>query len=171
MPVQPAIMILGDAATLLQMAANGLSAVPFIGLVMGAQALAWGALVCLQYTILVVQATPAVPSDSFDVRRYAPSLPNRRMARRHRHRVCLRFTALLSNVCSSSPSLLDEIIIYSLMVRSRVCQKWRSPPPFAAPPTLKNLTPRPGTLKIKREFATFYDFSAWRTRLRTLPLT
>lgn len=71
LPVQPAIMVLGGAATLLQMLANALSAIPFVGLVVGAlaQVIAWGAFVCLQYTILVVQATAAVPYGSFVVER------------------------------------------------------------------------------------------------------
>ncbi|MBI4670108.1 MAG: ComEC/Rec2 family competence protein [Chloroflexi bacterium] len=71
LPVQPAIMILGGAATLLQMLANAWHAIPFLGLVIGglAQVLAWGAFVCLQYTILVVQATAAIPFGSFEVSR------------------------------------------------------------------------------------------------------
>lgn len=71
LPVQPAIMILGGAATLLQMLANALQSIPLVGLVIGAlaQVLAWGAYVCLQYTILVVQATAAVPFGSFAVER------------------------------------------------------------------------------------------------------
>lgn len=71
LPVQPAIMVLGGAATLLQMAATWLASVPLVGMIFGAlaQATAWGAYVCLQYTILVVQATAAVPFGSFEVTR------------------------------------------------------------------------------------------------------
>lgn len=71
LPVQPAIMILGGAATLLQLLANALNAIPLVGLIPAAlaQVLAWGAYVCLQYTILVVQATAAIPFGSFEVPR------------------------------------------------------------------------------------------------------
>lgn len=69
LPVQPAIMILGGAATLLQMLGNALSAIPFVGLVIGAlaQMIAWATYIFLQYTILVVQATAAIPFGSFEV--------------------------------------------------------------------------------------------------------
>ncbi len=71
LPVQPFVMILGGAATLLQMAANALSAIPLVGLLVGsiAQVMAWGTYVFLQYTILVVQATAAIPFGSFEVTR------------------------------------------------------------------------------------------------------
>jgi competence protein ComEC len=71
LPVQPAIMVLGGAATLLQMAANWLESISFLNVVIGAlaQVIAWGAYVCLQYTILVVQATAAIPFGSFQVTR------------------------------------------------------------------------------------------------------
>lgn len=71
LPVQPAVMVLGGAATLLQMLANSLSTIPFVALVIGAlaQATAWAAYVFLQYTILVVQATADVPFGSFEVGR------------------------------------------------------------------------------------------------------
>ncbi|MCI0475947.1 MAG: ComEC/Rec2 family competence protein, partial [Anaerolineales bacterium] len=71
LPVQPAIMILGGIATMLQMAANALHALPFVSVILGglAQVIAWGAFVCLQYTILAVQATAAIPFGSFEVSR------------------------------------------------------------------------------------------------------
>lgn len=71
LPVQPPIMLLGGGATMLQMAANVLNAVPLVGLIVGAlaQVVAWGAYICLQYTILVVQATVAIPFGSFEVAR------------------------------------------------------------------------------------------------------
>ncbi len=71
LPVQPAIMILGGAATLLQMLAQTLSGLPVVGLVVGAlaQVIAWSAYIFLQYTILVVQATAAIPFGSFEVTR------------------------------------------------------------------------------------------------------
>src|SRR5581483_106432 len=71
LPVQPPIMLVGGAATLLQMAGNALNAIPFVGLIFSAaaQGIAWGAFVCLQYTILVVQATATVPFGSFEVGR------------------------------------------------------------------------------------------------------
>lgn len=71
LPAQPAIMILGGAATLLQMLANWLAPIPGLPLVIGgvSQVIAWGAFVFLQYTILVVQATAAIPFGSFDVGR------------------------------------------------------------------------------------------------------
>lgn len=71
LPVQPPIMVLGGAATLLQMLANALREIPVVGLVIGAlaQAVAWAAFIFLQYTILVVQATAAVPFGSFEVAR------------------------------------------------------------------------------------------------------
>jgi beta-lactamase superfamily II metal-dependent hydrolase len=64
-------MVLGGTATLLQMLANVLSGIPLVGLVLGAlaQVVAWAAYVCLQYTILVVQATAAIPFGSFEVAR------------------------------------------------------------------------------------------------------
>jgi competence protein ComEC len=71
LPIQPAIMILGGAATLLQMLANALNVLPFAGLVLGAvaQVIAWGAYVCLQYTIVMVQLTAKIPFGSFEVSR------------------------------------------------------------------------------------------------------
>ena len=71
LPIQPAVMILGGAATLLQLTAHALASIPFLSIVVGAlaQALAWGAYVCLQYTILVVQATAAIPFGSFEAPR------------------------------------------------------------------------------------------------------
>lgn len=71
LPIQPAIMILGGAATLLQMTANWFANIPFLNMVIGAvaQVIAWGAYICLQYTILVVQATAAIPFGSFEVTR------------------------------------------------------------------------------------------------------
>lgn len=71
LPVQPAIMLLGGAATLLQLLANAMNPIPLVGLIPAAlaQVLAWGAYVCLQYTILVVQWTAAIPFGSFDVPR------------------------------------------------------------------------------------------------------
>jgi competence protein ComEC len=68
-PVQPPIMIFGGAATLVQLAANMLSSVPFAAILVGAiaQVLAWCAFVFLQYTILVVQWTAQVPYASFEV--------------------------------------------------------------------------------------------------------
>ncbi len=71
LPIQPPIMVLGGAATLLKMAATGLANVPFVEIILGglAQVIAWGAYVCLQYTILVVQATAAIPFGSFEVTR------------------------------------------------------------------------------------------------------
>jgi competence protein ComEC len=71
LPIQPAVMLLGGAATLLQMLANALSPVPFLGLLPAAlaQVLAWGAYVCLQYTILAVQVTAAIPYGSFEISR------------------------------------------------------------------------------------------------------
>ncbi len=71
LPIQPFVMLLGGAATLLQMASNALQGIPFVGLIIGAlaQVFAWGAFVCLQYTILVVQATAAIPFGSFEVNR------------------------------------------------------------------------------------------------------
>lgn len=71
LPIQPLVMVFGGAATILQVAANALRALPIIPLLLGAlaQVLAWGAYVCLQYTILVVQATAAVPFGSFAVER------------------------------------------------------------------------------------------------------
>lgn len=71
LPVQPAVMVLGGAATLVKMAATWLAAIPLVELILGglAQALAWAAYVCLQYTILVVQATAAIPFGSFEVTR------------------------------------------------------------------------------------------------------
>lgn len=71
LPVQPAIMVLGGAATLLQMAANAVNAVPILPLLLGAlaQVAAWGAYIFLQYTILVVQATAAIPFGFLDTPR------------------------------------------------------------------------------------------------------
>lgn len=71
LPVQPPIMLLGGAATMLQMLANALSPIPFVGLIPAAlaQVVAWGAYICLQYTILVVQASAAIPFGSFEVAR------------------------------------------------------------------------------------------------------
>ena len=71
LPVQPAIMIFGGAATLLQMLANALRGVLFLDVLIGAtaQVIAWGAYVCLQYSILVVQTTAAIPFGSFEVSR------------------------------------------------------------------------------------------------------
>lgn len=71
LPMQPAIMMLGGAGTLLQMLANVSSPIPFVGLILGAlaQVLAWGAYIFLQYTILVVQATASIPFGSFEVAR------------------------------------------------------------------------------------------------------
>ncbi|MDL1895160.1 DUF4131 domain-containing protein [Anaerolineae bacterium CFX7] len=71
LPVQPAVMVLGGAATLVKMAATWLAAIPLVELILGglAQALAWAAYVCLQYTILVVQTTAAIPFGSFEVTR------------------------------------------------------------------------------------------------------
>lgn len=71
LPVQPPIMILGGVATALQVLANAAASVPLIGIILAglAQVIAWGAFVFLQYTILVVQATAAVPFGSFEVPR------------------------------------------------------------------------------------------------------
>ncbi len=71
LPAQPLIMILGGAATLLQLAANALAAVPLVAVMVGAlaQVAAWGAFIFLQYTLLVVEATAAVPFGSFEVAR------------------------------------------------------------------------------------------------------
>ncbi len=71
LPVQPFIMIFGGAATLLQMLANALRDVLFLDVIIGAlaQVMGWGAYVCLQYSILVVQATAAIPFGSFEVSR------------------------------------------------------------------------------------------------------
>lgn len=71
LPIQPAIMIFGGAAALLQVLANSLRDVLYLDIVIGAlaQVIAWGAYVCLQYSILVVQATAAIPFGSFDVAR------------------------------------------------------------------------------------------------------
>lgn len=77
LPVQPAVMVLGGIATFLQMGANALAALPILPTLIGAlaQSMAWGAFVCLQYTILVVQATAAIPFGSFPVERIdAPSV-------------------------------------------------------------------------------------------------
>jgi hypothetical protein len=64
-------MVLGGAATLLQMLANSFDGLPFVGLIIGAlaQVVAWGAYLFLQYTILVVQATASIPFGSFEVAR------------------------------------------------------------------------------------------------------
>ncbi|MCC7161356.1 MAG: ComEC/Rec2 family competence protein [Anaerolineae bacterium] len=71
LPAQPAIMVFGGAATLLQMLANALAPIPIIGLIVGAlaQGIGWGAFVFLQYTISVVEGTAAVPYGSFAVER------------------------------------------------------------------------------------------------------
>ncbi len=71
LPVQPAIMIFGGIATLLQMAANALDALPLVGILIGAlaQVMAWVAYVCLQYTILIVEWTAKIPFGSFEVNR------------------------------------------------------------------------------------------------------
>lgn len=71
LPVQPLIMILGGVATLLQVSAEWLAFLPFAGIVLAAlaQAVAWAAFVFLQYTILVVQTTAAIPFGSFSVPR------------------------------------------------------------------------------------------------------
>lgn len=71
LPVQPPIMLLGGAATMLQMLANASGSIPLVGLIIGAlaQVIAWGAYVCLQYAILMVQATAAIPFGSFEVAR------------------------------------------------------------------------------------------------------
>jgi competence protein ComEC len=71
LPVQAPIMILGGLATLVQLLANGLAPVPLAATLVaaGAQVLAWGAFVFLQFTILVVQGTAQVPFGSFETPR------------------------------------------------------------------------------------------------------
>ena len=63
LPAQPAIMIFGGLATLLQLLANTIAAVPLASLLFAgiAQVLAWCAYVFLQYTILIVQRTAQIP--------------------------------------------------------------------------------------------------------------
>jgi competence protein ComEC len=71
LPAQPPIMILGALATLTQMVSSALGSTPLAPLLLaaGAQVMAWGAYVFLQYTILVVQWTAKVPYASIDLPR------------------------------------------------------------------------------------------------------
>lgn len=75
LPVQPPIMIFGGIATILQMLADASSAVPFLGIIIGAlaQVVGWFSYLFLQYTITIVQLTAAVPWASIEIPRVDPA--------------------------------------------------------------------------------------------------
>ncbi len=55
-------MLFGGAAAFLQLCATATTALPLVPLIFGglAQVIAWGAYVCLQYTILVLESATAL---------------------------------------------------------------------------------------------------------------